>query len=418
MSPNNLNNIFDETNSCLYLLIRPPFRRAPAEMAGEPISPNITIKTSIFMMYVFILAGVASLALIFLIHYFLFQSLVHFLSIAGLIYLNTLKTIFIILPFSFILASILIARFSNIFVRLLYTIAASWFGVMLYFTLACVLTYFIIYLSKIFSFSVNEKTLIIGLLLAAAAVIIYGIIAAQYIKIKELNIALPNLPDEWRGKTAVFISDLHLGAIDNYDFATKVTGQIDALRPDLLFIGGDFFDGQANVDLDRLAQIFSTIKTPLGKYFVTGNHEEFGNKAKFIDAITKAGISVLEDKLIEINGLQIIGVDYKSAYNKNDYEIILANLKIDKNKPSILLRHVPDKMEVAPKFGISLELCGHAHGGQLFPVQIIEYFLYDGFQYGLKKSGNTMVYTSSGAGTWGPPMRILADPEIVKIKFE
>ncbi|MFA6306283.1 MAG: metallophosphoesterase [Patescibacteria group bacterium] len=370
------------------------------------------------MIYIFILAGVASLAAVFLTHYFLFQALVNFFNITGQIYLNALKIIFILLPISFILASILINRFANIFVRLCYTISASWFGIMLYLVLACLLAYFILYLGKLFSFSLNEKTLIIGLFLAAAAVIIYGIIAAQNIKIRELNIALPNLPAEWRGKTAVFISDLHLGAIDNYEFAARVTRQIDDLRPDLLLIGGDFFDGQANVDLDRLAQFFSTIKTPLGKFFVTGNHEEFGNNAKFIDAITKAGINVLDNKLAEINGLQIIGVDYKSAYSKSDYEAILANLKIDKNKPSILLRHVPDKMEVAPKFGVSLVLCGHAHKGQLFPIQIIEYFLYDGFQYGLKKSGATTVYTSSGAGTWGPPMRILADPEIARIKFE
>lgn len=372
----------------------------------------------IYLFILFILIGAASLGIIFSMHYFLFQALVYFFNITGPIYLNILKTIFILLPFSFILASILIARFSNTFVRLFYTIAASWFGIMLYFVLACLLAYFILYLSKIFSFSLNEKTLIIGLLLAAAAVIIYGLIAAQNIKIKELNIALPNLPIEWQGKTAVFISDLHLGTIENYEFASRVAGQIDNLRPELLFIGGDFYDGQANVDLDRLAQIFSTIKTPLGKFFVTGNHEEFGDNAKYLDAITKAGISVLDDKLVEINGLQIIGVDYKSAYDKNNYEAILANLKINKNKPSILLRHVPDKMEVAPKFGVSLELCGHAHKGQLFPVQIIEYFLYDGFQYGLKKSGSTLVYTSSGAGTWGPPMRILADPEIVRINFK
>ncbi len=370
------------------------------------------------MIYIFILAGLASLAVTYLMHYFLFQTLVSFLNITGQIYLIILKIIFILLPISFIIASILIARFSNIIIRLYYTVSASWFGVMLYFVLACLLAYLIIFLGKIFSFNVNEKNLIIGLFLAATAIIIYGVIAANNIKIKELNINLPNLPKEWQGKTAVFISDLHLGTIDNYEFATKVTKQIEGLRPDLLLIGGDFFDGQANVDLDRLAQIFSTIRTPLGKFFVTGNHEEFGNNTKYIDAINNAGINVLDDKMVEINGVQIIGVDYKSAYSKNDYEAILANLKIDKNKPSILLRHVPDKMDVAPKFGITLELCGHAHKGQLFPVQIIEYFLYDGFQYGLKKSGSTTVYTSSGTGTWGPPMRILADPEIVKIKFE
>ncbi|MDD4271905.1 MAG: metallophosphoesterase [Patescibacteria group bacterium] len=370
------------------------------------------------MIALFILIGIASLGLIFLMHYFLFLSLAHFLNITSHFYLNALRIIFIFLPISFILASILIHRFSNIFVRLYYTIAASWFGILLYFVLACLLAYFIIYLGKVFCFEVNQKFLIIGLSLAAAAVIIYGIIAAQNIKIKELNIALPNSPAEWQGKTAVFISDLHLGAIDNYRFASSVANKIDELNPDILLIGGDFYDGQTNVDLDKLAQFFSTIKAPLGKFFVTGNHEEFGNSAKYTDAVKKAGINVLDNKLTEINGLQIIGVDYKSAFNKNDYEAILASLKIDKNKPSILLRHVPDKIEVAPKFGISLELCGHAHKGQLFPIQIIEYFLYDGFQYGLKKSGSTIIYTSSGAGVWGPPMRVLADPEIVKIIFK
>ena len=370
------------------------------------------------MIYLFILAAIVSLVIIFAAHYFLFLSLIYFFNITGQIYLNTLKIIFIFLPLSFILASVLINRFSNIFVRLYYTIAASWFGILLYFVLACLLIYFIKFLGEIFSLNINERALIIGLFLAATAIMIYGVIAAQNIKIKELNIALPNLPNEWRGKTAVFISDLHLGTIDNYEFAAKVSDQINNLKPDILLIGGDFYDGQANVNLNRLAQIFSTIKTPLGKFFVTGNHEEFGDNTKYINAVTEAGINVLDNKLVEINGLQIIGVDYKSTYNKNDYETILKNLNIDKNKPSILLRHVPDKIEVAPKFGISLELCGHAHRGQLFPIQIIEHFLYRGFQYGLKKSGSTMVYTSSGTGTWGPPMRILADPEIVKIKFE
>lgn len=369
-------------------------------------------------MYLFILAGVAGLTLIFLMHYFLFQALAHFFNITGQAYLTALKIIFILLPLGFILASILIAKFSNIFVRLFYAVTASWFGIMLYFVLACLLAYFILYLSRVFTFNLNERILIISLFLAAAAIIIYGLIAAQNIKIKELNIALPNLPDEWQGKTAVFISDLHLGAIDNYEFASRVAKKINELRPDILLIGGDFYDGQTNVDLDKLAQTFSTIKTPLGKFFVTGNHEEFSDNTRYLNAVKKAGINVLDNKMIEINGLQIIGVDYKSAYKKNNYEAILAGLKIDKNKPSILLRHVPDKIEVAAKFGISLELCGHAHRGQIFPIQIIEYFLYDGFQYGLKKSGSTAVYTSSGVGVWGPPMRILADPEIVRIKFE
>jgi hypothetical protein len=254
--------------------------------------------------------------------------------------------------------------------------------------------------------------------MAAVFIIIHGIFAAGNIKIKELNLALPNLPAAWRGKTAIFISDLHLGAIDNYKFAERVAGQIDELRPDLLFFGCDFFDGQKNVDLESLAKIFGAINAPSGKFFITGNHEQFGDDTAFINAINKAGIKYLNNEKAEINGLQIIGVDYRTAYGKNNFAAVLNNLQINKNQPSILLRHVPDKIKVAEQAGISLMLSGHAHKGQLFPIQFIEILFYDGFQYGLKNSGATQVYTSSGVGAWGPPMRILADPEIVHIKFK
>jgi len=256
------------------------------------------------------------------------------------------------------------------------------------------------------------------MLLAAVVVVIYGLAQAQNIRIKKLELALPNLPKNWQGKTAVWISDLHLGAIENYDFSYHVAKLTENLRPDILFIGGDFYDGQKNVNLTELAKIFSRLDIPLGKFFITGNHEEYANKADFLKAISDSGIVYLNNQLINLNGLQIIGVDYGTAYSRKNFADILANLKIDRNKPSILLRHVPDKIDVAAQFGVSLMLCGHAHKGQLFPVQYIEALLYNGFHYGLKKIGQTLVYTSSGAGTWGPPMRILADPEIVEIKFK
>jgi hypothetical protein len=370
------------------------------------------------MVYLFILIATAILAINFLAHYFLFHTLVRFLDITNQTYLNTLRAAFSLLSFSFIIALILISYFSHRLVRLYYIVSATWLGLMLYFFLACLLVYLILFLGKILSFNINPKILTIGLLLAAVAVVIYGLMAAQNIRIKKLDIALPNLPAEWKNKTAVWISDLHLGAINNYEFASRVAKLIDNLRPDLLFIGGDFYDSQKNIDLDKLAQIFSALDVPRGKFFITGNHEEFGDNAKYVDALTKAGINFLNNKLVDLNGLQLIGLDYQTAYDRKNFATILENLKINKDKPSILLRHVPDKIDVASKFGVSLMLCGHTHNGQLFPVHIIDSLLYNGYGYGLKKSGQTAVYTSSGAGTWGPPMRILANPEIVQIKFK
>jgi uncharacterized protein len=369
------------------------------------------------MIYLFILIAIITLAIIFWAHYFLFSSLIKFLGINNYFYLNILKAIFIILPFSFIAASVIINRFSNIFTRLYYVISATWLGVLLYFTLACLLIYFILYLTKLFSFNLDPKPLALIFFITAIWVIGYGLYSAQNLRIKKIEIALTNLPEYWQGKTAVFISDLHLGVIENYEFAERLAKKIESLKPNLLFIGGDFYDGQKNIDLDRLAGYFSSLNIPEGKFFITGNHEEFGDNTKFINAIKDADIKFLNNEMVNIKGLQIIGVDYKSAYEKNNFSTILENLKIDKKQPSILLRHVPDKISIAVEHGISLMLSGHAHRGQLFPIQFIEHFLYHGFQYGLKKMDSTFVYTSSGAGTWGPPMRVLADPEIVQIFF-
>ena len=368
--------------------------------------------------YLFILAAAAILATILWAHYFIFQTIVLFLGLANQAVLKILKAAFILLPLSFILASILIHYSFNAVVRFYYTLSAVWLGLALYLFSACLLIYLILFLAKPLSLKLNAKILTLALLAAAVAVTIYGLTQAQNIKIKKLELALPNLPASWQNKTAVWISDLHLGAIENYEFSRRVAKLIEGLRPDVLFIGGDFYDGQKNINLTELAEIFSGLEVPLGKFFITGNHEEYANKADFLKAIGDSGIVYLNNQLVDLDGLQIIGVDYGTAYSRKNFAAILANLKIDRSKPSILLRHVPDKIDVASQFGISLMLCGHAHKGQLFPIQYIEALLYNGFHSGLKKIGQTLVYTSSGTGTWGPPMRILADPEIVEIKFK
>jgi len=369
------------------------------------------------MVYFFILISIALIATTFWAHYFVFRTLTLFLNITNRTYLHALEFLFVFSPLSFIFSSALIYRFANFWTHFYYMVASVWAGLILYFFLACALIYPILSISKLFSWAVNAKILTIALLLAALAVSVYGLTQAQNIKIKRLELTLPGLPEYWRGKTAVWISDLHLGAIENYEFSARVAKIVKDLRPDLLFIGGDFYDGQTPVDLKKLAEDYGRLNVPSGKFFITGNHEEFGNNEKFISAIAGAGLTYLNNQLIDLNGLQIIGVDYRAAYEREKFAAILDGLPIDKNKPSLLLRHVPDKIDVAAARGISLVLCGHAHRGQLFPIEAIEYLLYKGYQYGLKKFGQTLVYTSSGTGTWGPPMRVLANPEIVEIKF-
>jgi predicted MPP superfamily phosphohydrolase len=215
----------------------------------------------------------------------------------------------------------------------------------------------------------------------------------------------------------VFVSDLHLGQINSENFARKVVGKIQTLQPDIVFIGGDLFDGTAFAE--NAAEPFRNLKPKLGLYFITGNHEEFRDSGKFIAAIKNAGIEILEDNLVEIEGLQVLGVDYNHASDRQRFALILEGLNIDPNKPSILLKHEPKDIDITATANISLQLSGHTHRAQMWPLNYLAKWIYKGFDYGLKRVGQseTQVFTSSGVGTWGPPMRVGTDSEIVVIRF-
>jgi predicted MPP superfamily phosphohydrolase len=204
--------------------------------------------------------------------------------------------------------------------------------------------------------------------------------------------------------------------VRNDGFAQEIATLVQNLRPDLVFIGGDLYDGQA-IDLDKVIEPFSRISAPHGVYFITGNHEEFYDNTPYLEAVRRAGIRVLYNEKVDLDGLQIIGVDYRDSRSEEQFRTILQKVGVDPYRPSILLKHSPLHLKVAQEQGISLQLLGHTHQGQVFLFRFITSQVYRGYDYGLKWFGNLLVYTSSGAGTWGPPMRIDTKPEIVLITF-
>jgi len=169
--------------------------------------------------------------------------------------------------------------------------------------------------------------------------------------------------------------------------------------------------------LDKTIEPFSKVSAPYGTYFITGNHEEFSDNAPYLRAVRRVGIHVLNNEKVDLDGLQIIGVDYRDSRREEQFRTILQRMGIDPHKPSILLKHAPLNLRVAREQGISLQLSGHTHQGQVFLFRFITSRVYQGYDYGLKWFGDLLVYTSSGAGTWGPPMRIDTKPEIVVITF-
>ncbi len=359
---------------------------------------------------------------LFLGHWLFYRTLVRFLGLPGS---WPLKLALAALSISFMAASVLAFRQNGPFVRAFYALSASWLGLFHFLFWASVLCWISFWVHSALGLRFDSASWAAALLSLGVIAGLYGIANAQNPRVKKIDIALSGPPglndtlnDTWKGKTAVFISDLHLGPVRNMGFARRVAGRIRQLGPDILFIGGDLFDGTKS-DAERLAEPFGQIHPPLGTYFITGNHEEFSESAKerYIRAVRHAGIEVLDNRMVVVDGLQIAGVDYRDTFTRAGYNRVLEKIGFTRGKAVLLLKHSPMYPGVSYRQGVTFEICGHTHKGQVFPVNFITHYVYRGFDGGLKRLGNLTVYTSAGTGTWGPPVRVGNRPEITFIRF-
>ena len=312
----------------------------------------------------------------------------------------------------FILMLILEKYFGNYLVRLFYLLTSIWMGAFVYVFISSAAYVFI----SLFFNIPNYVGLVLFLL--ALGVSLYGISHGRKIVIKKIEVALPNLPDAWRDKKAVWMSDIHLNSVRRAKFAKKIVDVSNSLNPDVVFIGGDMFDGTHRPDPHIISRPFKDLLSVNGVFFIPGNHEEFDDPALFLETVESLGIKVLRDEMVVINGLQIIGVDYLNTLRKDQFEEVLNKMNFDKNKASILLKHEPKDLDIAEKVGINFQISGHTHRGQQWPFNYLTYIAYKGFAYGLKKFKSMFVYVSSGAGGWGPPVRVGSDGEIVEITLK
>jgi hypothetical protein len=236
--------------------------------------------------------------------------------------------------------------------------------------------------------------------------------------VKNITVSIKNLPPEWKGKKVVQISDVHLGFIWSERFFKKLISDINSFHPEAVFITGDLFDGTGD-KFDYVASDLSKLTAPRGTYFVTGNHETYFGVQKSYDLLKDSGVTVLRDEMKKVDGLQIVGVSYgERMENKKVADTIQKMEGYDPNTPSILLYHEPSQIKEAKNVGINLQLSGHTHAGQIFPYRLITSLVYPGVDYGLHTDGDYSIYTTSGAGTWGPTMRVGTNSEIVVIRFE
>lgn len=353
---------------------------------------------------------------LFLTHFFLYQTFTFSWTPTAAASAFWLKLVLGVLSISFVCATLLAHRYNNPLLRAFYRAAAVWLGLLTFLAVAAVMAWLILGITSLARVHINFHRMVEWLFGAAIVLGIAGVVNASWTRITRATVRLTNLPAAWRGRKAALISDLHLGHVRNGNFMRRMVAKILDEGPDAIFIAGDLYDG-TYIDAHSAAAPLSKLTAPHGVYFVAGNHEQFGDDSKYLQAVKDAGVRVLNSEKVEADGLQIVGVPYRNARGER-LASALKSVRLDRDRASVLLVHAPDHPEIAEAAGVSLQLSGHTHLGQFIPWSWFARKIYRQFVYGLSRIGKMQVFTSSGAGTWGPPLRLGSNPEIVMLQFE
>ena len=322
----------------------------------------------------------------------------------------------VILIGGFIPATLLSFRFRHPLLRAYIVLSSVSLGFLSYGLLAAGLCWLIAGAGRVAGHPPDARTLADVLYGAAALATLYGMANASAIRITRLALALPNLPPAWRGRSVALVSDIHLGNIRGSTFARRIVSRLRELKPDAVFISGDLFDG-THIDVEKAVRPLAGLSVPAGIFFVGGNHDDFGDRPRYLAALGGVGLRALNNEKVTVDGLQIAGVHDDEAGDPGRFREILRQMGLDRSRAAILLAHRPSNLAIPEEAGFSLQLSGHTHSGQFWPWTLIVARIYGSFAFGLNRFGRMLVYTSSGVGTWGPPLRLGTKSEIVAIRL-
>jgi uncharacterized protein len=245
----------------------------------------------------------------------------------------------------------------------------------------------------------------------------YGYTEAQDIRTESLTIKSGKIPAQAGRIRLVQISDVHLGTIVREDRLRNILHAVAAAKPDIIVSTGDLVDGQTD-GLSRCRILLKDIEARYGKYAITGNHEFYAGLDSFNRLMQDTGFKILRGEGTVAGGtINIIGID-DPAGERQGLSRLVPEKELLSQFPSghfaLLLKHKPlVDMDADGRF--DLQLSGHTHGGQIFPFRIITRMVFP-LNCGLYRLGSgSLLYVSRGTGTWGPPIRFLAPPEITVI---
>jgi hypothetical protein len=255
-----------------------------------------------------------------------------------------------------------------------------------------------------------------------SSLLIYGNYNARHPKVVELKLKIDKPGGKHQKLRIAMASDIHLGTILNTTSLNRLTSSINSYHPDIVIFAGDILDEELSpIIRDDIGKPLKNIVSPLGVWAIPGNHEYIGNFAKAANYLKSLNINLLVDSTVLIDSsFYLVGRDDKDANRfagKKRAELATLMSSVDRSKPIILLDHQPFKLYEGEKEGVDLQLSGHTHQGQFFPITLIVKRMYED-SWGYLKKGNTNIYVSSGYGTWGASVRIGTQSELVIIDVD
>jgi uncharacterized protein len=248
------------------------------------------------------------------------------------------------------------------------------------------------------------------------SVVIAGIINFNTIRISQYNIKIPGRYSVMNHLRIAFASDFHLRENTSVSFVEKFVEKIKAANPDIMIFGGDIAEGdRRGRNMLIFAELFRQIKPGFGVFTVLGNHEYYSghDDGSFFDM---AGIKVLCDTIVRFDNCFSLGGRYDSHFSRRKQVEDLMMTASD-SLPVIMVDHRPTEIDQVSRTSVDVQLSGHTHNGQMFPINLITKSIYQ-LSWGYMKKNNTHFFVSSGIRLWGPPVRTAGKSEIMVIDIE
>jgi uncharacterized protein len=249
-----------------------------------------------------------------------------------------------------------------------------------------------------------------------------GVWNATRLRTVDLDLELPRGAGTVDRLTVVAVSDLHLGALVGPSRLEKVVDRINTLGPDVVLFAGDIVDETVTEAIEaKLSGIMGRLRAPLGLFACPGNHETYSGLERNVACLRSCGVNVLQDEATAVDGAFVL-VGRRDAGSlppgetRQPIGAILASGGAPSGLPVVVLDHQPVRLAEAEQAGAALQISGHTHDGQMFPIGVINRFIYE-LNWGYKRKGRTHYYVTSGAGTWGPPLRIGSRAEVVRFRL-